>query len=266
MSEIKLTLLAWQKAKLWALEARRRFRSEVGMFGLVSATDPLLIEDVFLSSQEASCIHFDMDEASHARTLDALDAAGVDVARLNAWVHSHPGTGKQSPSGTDLNTIHRLLTRGHLLTVILDEAGDPGYGRVDVAYPAVAVLADVVQLEPELPESERVAALAQFAKAVRPPVPRALGSTDPLVALFRRGNAKRDGVEVLGTSPRSMVPELAPWEWADSDSSTADEEDQLAIRVQSGLLDQAAAETELISLDYTPDEARQLIRNWVEGS
>ena len=261
--EIRLALLAWQKAKFWALEARRQFHSEVGMFGLVSVEDPFLIEDVFLSHQTTSGGHFDMDENSHAVTLDALDAAGVDVSRLNAWVHSHPGTGKQSPSMTDLATIHRLLIKQHLLTVILDDQGNPGYGCVDVYTPRISVLADVVRLQSELPEATRLAALAQFTAAVRS-LPKALiGPVDPLSRLYRSGTGATSAVN--DNALYADMPARGFWRNGDDGDYGDEEEDQIAVRMQSGLLTPDAAVVELIALGYSRIGATRLVRAW-EGT
>ena len=94
--------LAWMKLML----LMHAGDTEVGCFGVSSATDPLYVEDLSVPKQYTSMVTVRFDDESVADHFDRMADRGVGPARCGrVWVHTHPG-GSATPSSIDEETTY----------------------------------------------------------------------------------------------------------------------------------------------------------------
>jgi hypothetical protein len=82
---------------------------EIGGFGISSAADPLLIEDIVLIRQRCTPVTVAFDDVAIADFFDEQVDAGLQPERFSRiWIHSHPGT-SPLPSSVDEATFARVF-------------------------------------------------------------------------------------------------------------------------------------------------------------
>jgi len=104
--------------------------TEVGGFGISSANDLLLVEDVRLVRQVCTAVTVKFDDASVADFLDEQVDMGRQPQQVSRiWVHTHPGS-SASPSWTDEQTFSRCFGQSDwALMFILAQEGQT-YARL----------------------------------------------------------------------------------------------------------------------------------------
>lgn len=115
---------------------------EFSCLGLADETGGCFrISEVFLIKQTCSSAETELDSGAVATLLAELDAAGVDIARVRAWIHSH-GSLNVFWSSTDVHTIETLLTGEWIASLVVNKAG-ASLGRIDIARPVRATLDEI---------------------------------------------------------------------------------------------------------------------------
>ncbi len=119
-SMLRFTPWAW--AKLVFL--RDLGPTEVGGFGISSADDLLLIEDIRLVRQRCTSVTVQFDDVAVADFFDEMVDRGLTPERFaRVWIHTHPGD-SASPSCVDEETFVRSFGRSDwVLMFILAEGG-----------------------------------------------------------------------------------------------------------------------------------------------
>ena len=104
---LRLSPTAWAKL----LYLRNAGDTEVGGFGISTADDLLLVEDIQLVRQVCSMDSLAFDDESVADFFDRQIDAGRTMSQVGRiWLHTHPGSSPQ-PSQTDEETFARVF--GH---------------------------------------------------------------------------------------------------------------------------------------------------------
>jgi hypothetical protein len=132
-------------------EAKRKLDSyirlcnlEISGLGIVTKLGVnLLVEDVFIFSQEVSAAHTDLDSGAIAMFLTELITRGVETKDVNLWWHSHAG-GPSFWSHIDEDTIDRLGD-SWMLSIVGNKVGDY-LARIDV-YSPIRVTIDELKVE-----------------------------------------------------------------------------------------------------------------------
>ena len=102
---LRLTPYAWAKL----LHLRDLGSTEVGGFGISSAENLLLVEDVCLVTQHCTEVTVRFDDPAVADFFDAQVDAGLPPQRFaRIWIHTHPGKSPH-PSQTDEETFARCF-------------------------------------------------------------------------------------------------------------------------------------------------------------
>ena len=115
---------------------------EVSCLGLADRTDDgFVVSEVFLLRQTCGAAETEIDQAAVAALLVDLDTAGIDIARVRFWWHSH-ATFATFWSGTDAHTIDTLATGEWLVSLVVNKAGSR-LARLDVCSPARVTLDDI---------------------------------------------------------------------------------------------------------------------------
>jgi hypothetical protein len=97
--------LAWLKL----LDFCHSGDTEVGGFGISSATDFLYIQDFVTVRQQVTPVTVRFDDAAVADYFDACVDQGLSLSRCGRiWLHTHPGASVM-PSGTDEDTFARVF-------------------------------------------------------------------------------------------------------------------------------------------------------------
>ena len=123
---LRFSPTAWAKL----LFLRDAGDTEVGGFGISSADDLLLIEDVQLVRQVCDLASVSFDDDSVADFFDRQVDAGVSMARCGrVWLHTHPGDSPQ-PSMTDENTFARVFGRTEWALMFILARGGRSYARL----------------------------------------------------------------------------------------------------------------------------------------
>ena len=123
---LRFSPTAWAKL----LFLRDAGDTEVGGFGISSADDPLLIEDVQLVRQVCDLASVSFDDDSVADFFDRQVDAGVSMARCGrVWLHTHPGDSPQ-PSMTDEDTFARVFGRTEWALMFILARGGRSYARL----------------------------------------------------------------------------------------------------------------------------------------
>ena len=123
---LRLTPYAWSKL----LFLRDAGPTEIGGFGISSATSLLLIEDFHLVKQRCSVATVRFDDESIADYFDEQVDRGLAPERFGRiWVHTHPGT-SPLPSVTDEETFARCFGGADWSLMLILARGGRTYARL----------------------------------------------------------------------------------------------------------------------------------------
>ena len=126
MPMLRFTPYAWAKLHYLCHHGE----TEIGGFGLSSAEDLLLIEDVLLVSQTTSAASVSFDDEAVADLFDEQVDAGVAPSRFaRVWLHTHPGESAE-PSGTDEETFERVFGACDWALMFILARGGQTYARL----------------------------------------------------------------------------------------------------------------------------------------
>jgi len=104
--------------------------TEVGGFGITSAEDLLLVEDVKLVRQTCTGVSVAFDDASIADLFDEQVDRGLRVERFGRiWLHTHPGNWAD-PSTTDEETFWRVFGRTDWAVMFILARGGQTHARL----------------------------------------------------------------------------------------------------------------------------------------
>jgi hypothetical protein len=104
--------------------------TEVGGFGVASAEDLLLVEEVRLVRQTCSGVSVAFDDASVADFFDEQVDRGLRPERFGRiWVHTHPGNWAD-PSATDEETFGRVFGRTDWAVMFILARGGQTHARL----------------------------------------------------------------------------------------------------------------------------------------
>lgn len=102
-NRFRFTPAAYQKI-VWCL---RKTSNEVGLFGISSANDICLIEDVVFVPQISRPATIEMEDLN--QYVEKMSLQGIPPGRcFRVWIHTHPGD-STTPSMTDEQTFTELL-------------------------------------------------------------------------------------------------------------------------------------------------------------
>ena len=126
--KLRLTPTTW--AKLVYL--RDAGPTEIGGFGVSSAEDPLLIEDLCLVKQACDSASVVFDDDSVADYFDRqVDRGRSPEQFARVWVHTHPGS-SPLPSSTDEETFARVFGSCDWALMLILARGGKSYARLQV--------------------------------------------------------------------------------------------------------------------------------------
>jgi proteasome lid subunit RPN8/RPN11 len=118
--------MAWAKL----LYLRDVGGTEIGGFGIVAESDPLLVEDVRLVRQRCSPVTVAFDDAAVADYFDEQVDAGLPPERFSRiWLHTHPGD-SPLPSFVDEATFARVFGSFHWAVMGIVARNDATYARL----------------------------------------------------------------------------------------------------------------------------------------
>ena len=123
---LRLTPYAWAKL----LFLRDLGHTEVAGFGISSADDLLLVEDICLIKQSCTEVTVRFDDQAVADFFDQQVDAGLPPQRFaRIWVHTHPGK-SPSPSKTDEETFARCFGNSDWAIMFILARGGQTYARL----------------------------------------------------------------------------------------------------------------------------------------
>ena len=121
-----MTPYAWAKL----LYLRDLGNTEVGGFGISSADDLLLVEDICLIKQSCTEVTVRFDDQAVADFFDTQVDAGLPPQRFaRIWVHTHPGKSAH-PSKTDEETFARCFGNADWALMFILARGGQTYARL----------------------------------------------------------------------------------------------------------------------------------------
>ena len=104
--------------------------TEVGGFGISSAEDLLLVEDIELVRQTCSAVHVVFHDESVADYFDRQVDAGYTPAQCGRiWLHTHPGHCPR-PSSTDEDTFARVFGKTDWALMFILARDGATYARI----------------------------------------------------------------------------------------------------------------------------------------
>jgi hypothetical protein len=126
--------------------------TEVGGFGLSSAADPLILEDVLIVRQRTSVVSVAFDDEAVADLVDRMVDAGVAPCRCSRiWVHTHPAD-SASPSHTDEQTFARSFGGQDWSVMLILARGGAFYARLQMTHGLKAAVEIPVSVDwPSMP-------------------------------------------------------------------------------------------------------------------
>lgn len=126
MPTLRFSPTAWAKL----LYLRDLGDTEVGGFGIAAADDPLLVEDVRLVRQVATCVSVAFDDQAVAEFFDQQVDLGRKPSQFGRiWLHTHPGN-MSRPSGTDYDTFDRVFGRTDWAVMFILACGGQSFARL----------------------------------------------------------------------------------------------------------------------------------------
>ena len=124
--KLKFTPYAWAKL----LFLRDLGDTEVGGFGISSASDLLLIEDVRLVEQRCTAVTVRLEDGAVADFFDEQVDRGLRPEQFaRVWLHTHPGNCPRA-SGTDEGTFERCFRSADWAVMGIVARGGENYARV----------------------------------------------------------------------------------------------------------------------------------------
>jgi hypothetical protein len=104
--------------------------TEVGAFGISSARDLLLVEDLQLVRQVCTSVTVAFDDAAVADFFDEQVDRGITPERCGRiWIHTHPGD-SPLPSSTDERTLDRSFAGPDWAVMFILARGGASYARI----------------------------------------------------------------------------------------------------------------------------------------
>jgi hypothetical protein len=193
---LRLTAYAWAKL----LHLRDLGNTEVGGFGISSAKDLLLVEDICLVKQFCSEVTVRFDDEAVADYFDQQVDAGLPPERFaRIWVHTHPGSSPQ-PSNTDEETFARCFSNSNWAVMFILARGGQSYARLRLnAGPGGSLILPVeVDFAEEFPASAQAAWEQEYHQTVhleqlvtfQPRLERRLSFARSLIECSDRGGTK----------------------------------------------------------------------------
>ncbi|HJN12553.1 MAG TPA: hypothetical protein QF564_27985 [Pirellulaceae bacterium] len=123
---LRFTPTAWAKL----IYLRDYGDTEIGGFGISSADDLLLIEDVQLVNQQCTAVTVAFDDEAVADYFDKQVDVGLQLGRFaRIWIHTHPGESAE-PSVTDEETFARCFGNSDWSIMCIVAAGGETYTRL----------------------------------------------------------------------------------------------------------------------------------------
>ena len=123
---LRFTPYAWVKL----LYLRDAGTTEVGDFGITSAEDLLLVDDVRLVRQFCTRVSVALDDAAVADHFDECVDAGLAPEQFaRVWIHTHPGESAE-PRGTDEATFVRVFGGCDWAVMAILAQGGESYARL----------------------------------------------------------------------------------------------------------------------------------------
>jgi proteasome lid subunit RPN8/RPN11 len=165
---LRMTPYAWAKL----LFLRDAGATEIGGFGITSAADPLLVEDIHLVRQLCDWASVEFDDESVADFFDdQVDLGRTPEEFARIWVHTHPGTCPR-PSGTDEATFGRVFGACDWAVMFILACGGETYVRLrfNVGPGGGKQLPVEVAFEAPFAASDRQAWQSEYAACVEPKV------------------------------------------------------------------------------------------------
>jgi hypothetical protein len=156
--------------------------TEVGGFGISSAKDLLLVEDVVLVRQTCTSVSVSFDDAAVADFFDQQIEAGRRPEQFGRiWIHTHPGD-SAIPSSVDEETFERVFGRSDWSVMAILACGGQFYARLQfTAGPGGhQVLPFEIDYQTSFPAAEPAAWEQEYRGCVQQPAPR------PILDGFRR--------------------------------------------------------------------------------
>jgi proteasome lid subunit RPN8/RPN11 len=124
--KLRFSPTAWAKL----LFLRDLGDTEIGAFGIASADDLLLVEDIRLVQQTCSWVHVEFDDEAVADFFDEQVDRGLRPEQFGRlWIHTHPGS-SPDPSGTDEATFSRVFGSSHWAVMFILARGGQSYCRL----------------------------------------------------------------------------------------------------------------------------------------
>jgi hypothetical protein len=123
---VRFTPYAWAKL----LFLRDLGDTEIGAFGITSADDLLLVEDVCLVRQQCTAVSVMFDDEAVADFFDEQVDHGRRPEQFGrVWLHTHPCNSAQ-PSSTDEETFARCFGRADWTVMFILARGGQTYARL----------------------------------------------------------------------------------------------------------------------------------------
>ncbi len=123
---LRFSPYAWAKL----LHLRDCGNTEVGGFGITSADDLAVVEDIRLVRQRCTPVSVEFDDAAVADFFDEqIDLGRRPEQFARIWLHTHPGSSAK-PSGIDEETFQRCFGRTDWSAMCILARGGQAYARV----------------------------------------------------------------------------------------------------------------------------------------
>ncbi|MCB9922390.1 MAG: hypothetical protein H6822_09415 [Planctomycetaceae bacterium] len=162
---LRFTPYAWPKL----LFVRDYGDTEIGGFGISSADNLLLIEDVQLVKQQCTTVTVAFDDTAVADFFDEqVDAGRRPEQFARVWIHTHPGKSAE-PSNTDEETFARCFGNSDWSIMAIVAAGGATYARLQFNVgPAAAITIPMeIDFTSEFPGSDCEAWEQEYLECVR---------------------------------------------------------------------------------------------------
>jgi proteasome lid subunit RPN8/RPN11 len=188
---LRFSPTAW--AKLLCL--RDLGDTEIGGFGISTADDLLLVEDVQLVAQTCTWVHVAFDDEAVAEFFDQQVDAGRQPEEFGRiWVHTHPGSSPE-PSGTDEATFARVFGSADWALMFILARGGQSYARLRYNCGPGAELKLPVEVDYSRPfaGSEGDAWQEEYCASVRMPEPKPARTAKLVVPESREEEFIEDG-------------------------------------------------------------------------
>lgn len=156
--------------------------TEVGGFGISSAKDLLLVEDIVLVAETCTPVSVSFDDNAVADYFDQQIEAGRRPEQFGRiWIHTHPGD-SATPSSVDEETFERVFGRCDWSVMAILACGGQFYSRLQfTAGPGGhQVLPFEIDYQASFPAAQPAEWEQEYRRCVHQPAPR------PMLDEFRR--------------------------------------------------------------------------------